>query len=124
MAARLKNYNDAAVLGPDGVALERALGWAFNVLAVKAIFRSVARAKDVAEFLIVINITALMCADSADGKKVSVATVGHHDLFTAFFRLDQNTDLRFEQSRRVRFAQAKCTIDLTGDYIRFARAEL
>jgi len=124
MAAKLKNDDDAAVLSPDGVALERALGWTFNVLAVKAKFRLVAWAKDVAEFLIVINITALVRAHGADGKKASVANVDHHDLVTAIFRLDQKTDLRFEQGRRVRFAQAKCTIDLTGDYIRLSWAEL
>ena len=124
MAVRLKNDDDAAVLGPDGVALERARGWAFDVLTVKAIFRSVARAKDVAEFIIVINITALVCAHGADGKKASVANVDYHDLVTAVFRLDQKTDLRFEQDRRVCFAQAKCTIDMTGDYIRLSRTEL
>jgi hypothetical protein len=88
ITARLKNYNDVAVLGPDGVALEWALGWAFDVLTVKAIFRTVARAKDVAEFPIVINIAALVRADGTDSKKASVATVDHHDLVTAFFRLD------------------------------------
>lgn len=93
MAVRLKNDDDVGVISPDGVALERSRGWAFDVLSVKAIFRPVAWAKEIAEFLIVINITALVRAHGADGKKASVANVDHHDLITAVFRLDQKTDL-------------------------------
>jgi len=124
MAVRLKNDDDAAILGPNGVLLERAFGWAFNVLAVKAIFRAVARAKEMAQLLIIINITTLMRTDGADGRKASIAIVDHHDLVAVIFRLDQKPDLRFKQARRVRFAEAKCTIDLAGDYIRLAGAEL
>ena len=83
MAARLKNDDDAGVLSPDGVALERTLGWAFDVLSIKAIFRLVARAKEMAELLVVIDFTAHVRTDGADGKEASVANVDHHDLITS-----------------------------------------
>lgn len=77
-----------------------------------------------AELLVVIDITAHVRADGADRKKASIANVDDNDLFTAFFQLDQKTDLRFEKGRGVRFAEANCTIGPTCDYIRLARAGL
>lgn len=99
MVAGLKNDDDAIVLGPDSVALEWAFGRAFNIMAVKAVFRPMARAKEMVEFLIVINIATHVRADGADGKKASIITVDYYDFVAAFFRLDQKTNLRFEQDR-------------------------